>query len=303
MLGAGMCALFATGVASADLKVVIQFRQPGSGKIELYAAVFKARFKGTSAPVHPLVKVTLPKSGRPHDYALLAGERLASVHGHVATYVLLVEALRPFTSANAAQPLVGESLTIVDISGGSGLHNTPEALTIDNSTEPERAKLDALLTHAGVTDFSASSFGVRAFDDGHAFDWTARVVEWNKTWDNSWTLVSNSRASLTATIGKLQVLLHMRLSGGPLSTSLPPCQVQVVVSPSADQGTMTCTKPITSFTINAPPARSSTRSPARALARRSHAPSGRPPPQPRAPPQYGSPPAAQPRLSSGPPRP
>ena len=253
VLAVGVCALCAS-VAFADLKVVIQFRQPGSGQIELYAAAFKVRVAGTP-PVRPRLKVTLPKSGPPHDYGLLAGERLASVHGNVATYVLLVEALRPLTSANAAQPLVGESLTVTPIANGGGqLHPQSQELTIDNGTEQERAKFDSVLVHVGVTDFSASSFAVRAFDDGHAFGWEQRVVEWNKTWDISWTAVSKPTASDTALIDEIQALVHEHFAGG-LPAATPPCSAQASAgnATAGAAGTLTCTKGVSSFTLTAPP--------------------------------------------------
>jgi hypothetical protein len=203
--------LLVAAVAAANLHATIQFHEPGSGQIEVFAVVFKGRVKGPRPPVNPLVGVSFPKSGRPHDYGLLAGERLASVHKHVATYLLLIEALRPVASANVAEPV--NIVAQIGFDPGWAHYEVYGAARFFQLHD--RRQLERELSGVGVTDLSASAFAVRAFDDGHAFGWQNNATLWSQVWNPTWAAISHPATSVTATIGKIEALLHTQFVGGP----------------------------------------------------------------------------------------
>jgi hypothetical protein len=209
-----------SGASSARLRVVTQFQPPGAGRIELIAVTFRARFSGPAAPVHPLVKVTLPGAGPPHTYGLLSGTRLSRVQGKVATYVWLSLALKPLgAKPSPDQPLVGESRNIVPIGSGSvALHPEAQELTIDNSDEAEFAQLGSALKAAGVSSLSATSFGVSAYDSGTLFHWTPTQLD--GVWNAAMETLNQHHSSTVLPIGQIEVLTGLHFAGGP-STSGP----------------------------------------------------------------------------------
>ena len=208
------CALGAPGAASAT-RLEIQFHAPTAGAIELVAVPYQVHFKGQPPPLHPAgLRVSLPRSGPPHSYGLLAGELRTRVRGDTATYVLLIEALRALTSASAAQPLVSVSTNLIPSDKGitGTLHPTAGQLVIDNDepTEREWKALGDLLAKDGVSNPSAASFQVKSFDDGHAFGRAHWIVQQHDVWNDSWGSLGSSVSGLQVQVPKIERTLHTK---------------------------------------------------------------------------------------------
>jgi len=262
VVGGCVLAGLAPGAASAT-RLEIQFQAPAPGAIELIAVPYQLHFKGQPPPLHPAgLRVSLPRSGRPHSYGLLAGELRTRVHGHTATYVLLIEALRALTSANAAQPLVSEDENVTAIIKGvtGTLHPTADRLVIDNDTEAEREAFQHTLAQNGVSSPSAANFHVQSFE-GHAFHWDAakqRVV-----WDDAWVSVALPQSGVQLQITKIErtldkpFTLHKPFELPPSPPATPPAKELTMDCPATAEvgstiplsGTLTPAAPGASITI------------------------------------------------------
>ena len=231
----GGCALGALAPAAASAtRLEIQFQAPAPGAIELIAVPYQVHFNGKPPPLHPAgLRVSLPRSGPPHSYGLLAGELRTRVHGHTASYVLLIEALRALTSANAAQPLVSEDAVLTpSYKGITGtLHPTAGRLVIDNDTEAEREAFQHTLAQNGVSNPSAANFHVGHFE-GHAFHWDAakqRVV-----WDDAWISVGLPQSGVQVQLVKIEKTL-----GKPFKLAKP-FEVPELPAPPHEEPTVAC---------------------------------------------------------------
>jgi hypothetical protein len=210
----GGCVLTVPGAASAT-RLEIQFQAPAAGAIELIAVPYRLHFNGPTPPLHPAgLRVSLPRSGRPHSYGLLAGELRTRVHGHTATYVLLIETLRALTSASAAQPLLSENRLLTPISTGvnSTLHPTAGRLVIDSDrpTETQWKAFSDLLAKDGVSDPTAATFQVTSSDDGHAFHWSGDVAKQWQAWNAAWSAAEAPLSTLGPHIGEIEQTLGKR---------------------------------------------------------------------------------------------
>jgi hypothetical protein len=233
----GGCVLagLAPGAASAT-RLEIQFHAPAAGAIELIAVPYQVHFKGPPPPLHPAgLRVSLPRSGPPHSYGLLAGELRTRVRGHTATYVLLIEALRALTSANAAQPLVSVDRNLTASNKGitGTLHPMAGRLVIDNDTEAEREAFQHTLAQSGVSKHSAADFHIGHFE-GHAFHWDAakqRVV-----WDDAWISVGLPQSGVQVQLVKIEKTL-----GKPFKLAKPfEVPPSPPATPPAKELTMEC---------------------------------------------------------------
>ena len=238
----GGCALAALAPAAASAtRLEIQFQAPAAGAIELIAVPYQVHFNGKPPPLHPAgLHLSLPRSGPPHSYGLLAGELRTRVHGHTATYVLLIEALRALTSASGAAPaplapqtLVSEDENVTPIIKGvkGTLHPTAGRLVIDNDTEAQREAFQHTLAQNGVSNPSAANFHIGHFE-GHAFHWDTakqRVV-----WDDSWITVGLPQSGVQVQLVKIEKTL-----GKPFKLAKP-FEVPELPAPPHEEPTVQC---------------------------------------------------------------
>jgi hypothetical protein len=249
-LGCAATLLASTPAAGAAAGAA-SFTEPAPGAIELIAIELDVRFKGHPPPLH--VRLDVPPAARPDGIGVLAGDRRTELRGHLARYVLLVEALRPLRGATAAgrphgppprpheppDPLakairffeesfgihVRRRSSLDGLFGGATATVAGDNVVSDlfDTSQQAREALERALASDGASNLDVSEFGTGAYDDGHTFGWKRRGEEAvADTWNKSWTSLSLPPEALDSIIAEIEQQLQEEFEDAVPQSAPPP---------------------------------------------------------------------------------
>jgi hypothetical protein len=223
------CVLLAIAPGVAPAAQQLRVPEPRPGGIELVAVVFKIHFRHQPPGLHPGLRV--PRRAQPHTLGVLAAVRRTHVSHHVATYVLLLEALRPLTSARASagasnQPPSDALDNILDYflrhfpaSYETKIREVPDLL---NEIPAERDAVDRIWKEFFEKDFflelRLEDVNAAFLGDGNPFGLDHKVA--TQVWDDTWTNLTASEERIEDVIGEIEGLIHRQLEDTPTARSL-----------------------------------------------------------------------------------
>jgi hypothetical protein len=209
----------AAGPRVAGSSIDTQLRAPGPGEIALEAVAFRIRLGRTLPPLDPArLGVSWLKTGGPHSYALLAGEVRGRVTGHLATYVVLVEALQPLgerrqVAANAVSPGVEVAPSTTGTISAAG---SAEQLVIGDQSDnrfgaavtscPDACKFVEYLAKDGVSTDRAGSVTPALIYQDPALRLSGGRLR--QVWRSAWRTGTSADGSGTAVLAIEQATGH-----------------------------------------------------------------------------------------------